>query len=131
MDGTARFIFPVVIAAIIVFIVSGVVTYFNIGLRTDFVPRWLSAFIVGWPVASVTAFAALPFARAGTLRIVGMIDRTSAANPKFARFRGKTVANFGFKSGTRIMKLLVPPRFRSSHQRSPHGFANFGIGTLA
>ena len=26
-------------------------------------PRWLSAFVVGWPVAAVTAFIALPFAR--------------------------------------------------------------------
>jgi len=32
MDGKARFIFPIVITAIIVLIVSGVVTYFNIGL---------------------------------------------------------------------------------------------------
>jgi len=74
MEGKAKFIFPVVITAIIVFIVSGVVTFFNIGLRTDFVPRWLSAFIVGWPVASVTAFVAIPFARNVTLRVVGLID---------------------------------------------------------
>jgi hypothetical protein len=74
MEGKARFIFPVVITGIIVFIVSGVVTFFNIGLRADFVPRWLSAFIVGWPVASVTAFIALPFARNFTQRIVGLID---------------------------------------------------------
>ena len=74
MEGKARFIFPIVITAIIVFIVSGVVTWFNIGLRADFVPRWLSAFLVGWPVAAVTAFVALPFARSVTLRIVGLID---------------------------------------------------------
>jgi Protein of unknown function (DUF2798) len=77
MEGKARFIFPVVITAIIVFVVSAVVTYFNIGLRADFVPRWLSAFIVGWPVASVTAFFAIPFARAMALRIAGLIDGTA------------------------------------------------------
>jgi hypothetical protein len=38
------------------------------------VPRWLSAFVVGWPVAAVTAFIAFPFARVVTLRIVGLID---------------------------------------------------------
>ena len=32
---------------------------------------------------------------------------------------------------TRIIKLLMSLRFRSSHQRSPQGCANFGIGTLA
>jgi hypothetical protein len=74
MEGKARFVFPIVITAIIVFIVSAVVTFFNIGLRADFVPRWLSAFLVGWPVAAVTAFVALPFARAVTLRIVGLIE---------------------------------------------------------
>ena len=74
MDGKARFIFPIVITAIIVFIVSAVVTFFNIGLRADFVPRWLSAFLVGWPVAAVVGYFAFPFARAVTLRIVGLIE---------------------------------------------------------
>ena len=41
MEGKARFIFPVIISALIVFVVSGVVTFTNIGLRADFVPRWL------------------------------------------------------------------------------------------
>jgi Protein of unknown function (DUF2798) len=77
MEGKARFIFPIVITAIIVFIVSGVVTFFNIGLRADFVPRWLSAFLVGWPIAAVTAFVALPFARSLTQRIVGLIEGTT------------------------------------------------------
>jgi hypothetical protein len=77
MEGKAKFIFPIVITAIIVFIVSAVVTFFNIGLRPDFMPRWLSAFLVGWPVAALTAFFALPIARAATLRIVGMIERAA------------------------------------------------------
>jgi hypothetical protein len=74
MEGKSKFIFPIVITAIIVFIVSAVVTFFNIGLRADFVQRWLSAFLVGWPVAAATAFFALPFARAVTMRIVGRIE---------------------------------------------------------
>jgi uncharacterized protein DUF2798 len=75
MDGKARYIFPIVITAIIVFVVSGVVTWTNIGFRVDFVPRWLSAFVVGWPVASVTAFFAIPFARRMTQALVTRIDR--------------------------------------------------------
>jgi hypothetical protein len=77
MEGKARFIFPIVVTAIIVFVVSAVVTYFNIGLRIDFVPRWLSAFLVGWPVAAVTAFVAIPAARGITRRIVGLIEGTA------------------------------------------------------
>jgi uncharacterized protein DUF2798 len=76
MEGKAKFVFPIVITAIIVFSVSAVVTFFNIGLRADFVTRWLSAFMVGWPVAAVTAFIALPYARAVTLRI-GLIERAA------------------------------------------------------
>ena len=40
MEGKARFVFPVVITAIIVFVSSGAVTYFNISWRNDFVIRW-------------------------------------------------------------------------------------------
>ena len=77
MDGKAKYIFPVLITAIIVFVVSGVVTFPNIGFRHDFVVRWLSAFIVGWPVAAVTAFIAIPFVRRATLGIVALIDGAS------------------------------------------------------
>ncbi len=58
MEGKARFIFPVIISALIVFVVSAVVTFTNIGFRADFVPRWLKAFFTGWPVAAVLAFIA-------------------------------------------------------------------------
>ncbi|HKA73119.1 MAG TPA: DUF2798 domain-containing protein [Xanthobacteraceae bacterium] len=75
MDGKARFIFPVLITGIIVFVVSGVVTWTNIGFRIDFVGRWMSAFIVGWPVAAVTAFVAIPFVRRMTQALVTLIDR--------------------------------------------------------
>jgi len=75
MDGKAKFIFPVLITAIIVFVVSGVVTWTNIGFRVDFVTRWMSAFIVGWPVAAVTAFVAIPFVRRLTEAVATLIDR--------------------------------------------------------
>ena len=74
MDGKAKFIFPVLITAVIVLVVSAVVTFTNIGLRGDFVPRWLTAFLIGWPVAAVTAFFALPLVRAVTLKLVALIE---------------------------------------------------------
>jgi TRAP-type C4-dicarboxylate transport system permease small subunit len=76
MEGKARFVFPVVITAIIVFVVSGAVTFFNIGWRNDFVIRWWSAFAIGWPIAAGTAYLAMPFARSLTRRIVAAIERT-------------------------------------------------------
>ena len=74
MDGKAKYIFPVIITAIIVFVVSAVVTFTNIGFRPDFVPRWLSAFIIGWPVAAVTAFFAIPHVRRLTQWIAAKIE---------------------------------------------------------
>ena len=74
MEGKARFIFPVMISALIVFVVSGVVTFTNIGFRVDFVPRWLKAFMTGWPVAAVLAFFAIPHIRRATEIIVRLID---------------------------------------------------------
>ena len=76
MEGKARFVFPVVITAIIVFVVSGALTFFNIGWRNDFVMRWWSAFAIGWPIAAGTAYLAIPFARSLTRRIVAAIERT-------------------------------------------------------
>ena len=77
MDGKARFIFPVIITAVIVFVVSGVVTWTNIGFRADFIVRWMSAFIVGWPVASVAAFIASPPVRRLTQWLALLIDGTA------------------------------------------------------
>jgi hypothetical protein len=74
MEGKARFVFPVIISALIVFVVSGVVTFTNIGLRADFVPHWLKAFVTGWPVAAVLAFIAIPYVRRATEVIVRMIE---------------------------------------------------------
>ena len=76
MEGKAKFIFPILATGIIVFVVGCVVTFSNIGLRADFVPRWLSAFIIGWPVASVTGLIAFPYLRRATMGIVAMIERT-------------------------------------------------------
>jgi hypothetical protein len=77
MEDKARFVFPIVITtAIIVFVVSGAVTFFNIGWRSDFVIRWWSAFAIGWPIAAGTAYLAIPFARSFTQHIVAAIERT-------------------------------------------------------
>ena len=63
MEGKAKSIFPILATGIVVFVVSCVVTFNNIGLRADFVGRWLSAFFLGWPIASVTGLIAFPYVR--------------------------------------------------------------------
>ena len=79
MEGKARFVFPVVITAIIVFVVSGVLTLFDTGWRNDFVIRWWSAFAIGWPIAASTAYLAIPLARGLTRRIVAANERFDPA----------------------------------------------------
>ena len=76
MEGKAKYIFPVIITGLIVFVVSAVVTFTNIGFRVDFVPRWLKAFVTGWPVAAVTAYLAIPHAR----RMAAALERCIGGN---------------------------------------------------
>jgi hypothetical protein len=74
MEGKAKIIFPVVMTFIIVFLVSAVVTFLNIGLRADYLSQWLGSFIVAWPIAAVVAFIAIPLARQATQKIVALIE---------------------------------------------------------
>ena len=74
MEGKAKFIFPVLATAIVVFCVSAVVTFTNIGFRGDFLLRWLSAFGIGWPVAVVIGLVAFPVVRRITNRLVALIE---------------------------------------------------------
>ncbi len=75
MEGTAKFIFPVLAAGFVIFIVSSVVTFANIGFRADFIHRWLSAFVVGWPVGAVTALLVFPLLRRAATGIASLIER--------------------------------------------------------
>lgn len=76
MEGKAQFVFPVLATGFVVFIVSSMVTFTNIGFRADFVHRWLSVFIVGWPVGAITALVAFPYLRRVAAGIAGLIERT-------------------------------------------------------
>ncbi|AMJ63103.1 DUF2798 domain-containing protein [Bosea sp. PAMC 26642] len=73
MTGKARFIFPVVMAFMMAFVVSAVITFVNLGFAPDFLSRWMRAFAIAWPSAAFVAFFALPVARAITAAIVERI----------------------------------------------------------
>lgn len=74
MEGKSKIIFPVIVTGIIVFIVSFLVTFLNIGFRADFVFQWLKAFFTAWPLAALVAYFAIPLARRLTQRLVVMLD---------------------------------------------------------
>ena len=89
MEDKERFVFPVVITAIIVFVVSGAMTFFNIGWRSDFIIRWSSAFAIGWPIAAGTAYLAIPFARNLTRRILAGCSLARVHVPATSLGRGQ------------------------------------------
>jgi multidrug efflux system membrane fusion protein len=57
----------------------------------------------------------------------GLVPRTRSSHD----FAAGTVANFGFKSGTSIIELLVSFSIPKFAQKSRQMLANFGIGALA
>lgn len=73
MTGKARFIFPVLMAAVMAFLMTALVTYLNLGVPPDFFGRWMHAFAIAWPCAAGAAFIAIPLARRGTALIVKVI----------------------------------------------------------
>ena len=66
MPAKARFILAAVMSAMMVFMVTLVVTYVNLGLAPDFLWRWAKAYIIAWPVAATTGFLVFPLARGAT-----------------------------------------------------------------
>lgn len=62
--------FSLVMGAMMVFLMTGVVTLVNVGLPADFLLRWLHAFLVAYPVAVPAIYFVAPFARRLTARFV-------------------------------------------------------------
>lgn len=73
MTGKARFIFPVLTAGVMAFLMTALVTYLNLGFPADFLARWMKAFAIAWPCAALAAFIAIPLARRATGFIVSIV----------------------------------------------------------
>jgi len=63
MGHRARFILGATMSSMMVFMVTLVATFLNLGPRPDFVFQWAKAYIVAWPVAACTAYLVMPMAR--------------------------------------------------------------------
>jgi hypothetical protein len=61
-DRLRRFLLPLVVSILMSFIVSGVSTLLNTGLRADLPLRWMQAWALSWVVAFPTLLVVLPFA---------------------------------------------------------------------
>src|SRR5262249_30848375 len=70
-DAKSRLILVLIMSGLMVAIVTLLLTWLNLGLRSDFVWQWLRAYLIAWPVAAAIGFLVMPTARRLTARIVG------------------------------------------------------------
>lgn len=56
----AEHIQPLVMAGIMALLMTGFITWLNLGLPEGFLLLWLRAFLIAWPMASIAAILAIP-----------------------------------------------------------------------
>jgi nucleoside permease NupC len=74
MPPKAAIIQPILMAGVMAFLMTALITYLNLGFPPDYVARWIKAFVIAWPAAAVAAYIAIPIARRATGRIVGWLE---------------------------------------------------------
>jgi hypothetical protein len=65
-----HFIFSIVMGAMMVFLMTCVITLANIGIPADFLSRWMHSFLIAYPIAVPIIYFLAPVARKITVRIV-------------------------------------------------------------
>jgi predicted membrane channel-forming protein YqfA (hemolysin III family) len=74
MNPQKRFhlVFSLVMGALMISLMTLVITFVNVGLVEDFVGRWLRAFLIAYVVGVPVIFFLAPMARKITGRMLGM-----------------------------------------------------------
>jgi hypothetical protein len=70
MDSKARFVLAATMSSMMVFMVTLVATFLNLGLPHDFLSKWAKAYVVAWPIAATTGWLVMPMARRFTDRVM-------------------------------------------------------------
>jgi len=73
MEAKPRLILALLMSSVMVRMVTLLVTFLDLGLRSDFLLQWTKAYFIAWPIAAATAFFIMPPARRLTDRIVALI----------------------------------------------------------
>jgi hypothetical protein len=74
MDAKTRLILVLMMSSVMVLMVTLIVTFLNLGLRSDFALQWVKAYLIAWPIAAVTGFVVMPTARRLTDQIVARLN---------------------------------------------------------
>lgn len=73
MQSSARLILATTQSSMMVFMVTLVATYLNLGLRSDFIVHWAESYVVAWPIAAGMAYLVTPMARRFTDCLMNLI----------------------------------------------------------
>jgi Protein of unknown function (DUF2798) len=76
MDAKTRLILVLLMSSVMVLMVTLIVTFLNLGLRSDFALQWVKAYLIAWPIAAMTGFVVMPMARRLTDQIVARLNGT-------------------------------------------------------
>ena len=57
MEAKPRLILALLMSSVMVCMVTLLVTFLDLGLRSDFLLQWTKAYFIGWPIAATTAFS--------------------------------------------------------------------------
>jgi len=68
---------PVIMAGIMAFLMTGFITWLNLGLPSNFIALWARAFIIAWPLAAMAAYIAIPIAQKATRKILTALYGTA------------------------------------------------------
>ena len=74
-----RCVFAFLMSLVMTLLMSAWVTWLNIGLQADFLPRWRHAFFAAWPVAFVAVMLFAPRVQLISRAIVAKLGRPAAA----------------------------------------------------
>lgn len=69
-----RHVQPVVMAALMAFIMTCFLTWLNQGSPPDFLWRWAKSYALAWPLASLAAYVAAPVAPRLTQKILRAVN---------------------------------------------------------
>lgn len=76
MQRTTRLVLATIMTAFMVFMVTLVVTFINLGLPSDFLSQWGKAYVIAWPIAATTGFLIMPMAQRLTATVMKRVGKT-------------------------------------------------------
>ena len=74
MPPKAAVIQPILMAGVMALLMTALITYLNLGLPPDYLGRWMHAFVIAWPAATLAAYVAIPIAKRVTGHIVTALE---------------------------------------------------------